>query len=114
MSATKLQGESALGAQDNRARAYVLVALHPGKEKEFCDEILSKGLILDSEVERMDFVHGSFDFVLTLRGIIKSIDQRLMELRKSSFVRKTETLICFEMFTWNDLSNRFGEKSNDL
>jgi hypothetical protein len=114
LSVTRGQGESGLGAQDNRARAYVLVALRPGKEKEFCDEILSKGLILDSEVERMDFVHGSFDFVLTLRGTIKSIDQRLMELRKSSFVRKTETLICFEMFTWEDLSSRLCEEARDL
>lgn len=112
MSVTTGQGESA-GAQDNRARAYVLVALRPGKEKEFCDEILSKGLILDSDVERMDFVHGSFDFVLTLRGTIKSIDQRLIELRKSSFVRKTETLICFEMFTWEDLSSRLGKETRD-
>jgi len=100
--------------QDNRARAYVLVALHPGKEKEFCDEVLSKGLILDSEVERMDFVHGSFDFVLTLRGAIKNIDQRLMELRRSSFVRKTETLICFEMFAWDDLSSRLCQQTGDL
>jgi len=100
--------------EDNRARAYVLVALCPGKEKEFCDEVLSKGLILDSGVERLDFVHGSFDFVLTLRGAIKNIDQRLLELRKSSFVRTTETLICFEMFTWDDLSSRFGEKSSDI
>jgi hypothetical protein len=95
--------------QDNRARAYVLVVIHPGKEKEFCDEVLSKGLILDSRVERMDFVHGSFDFVLTLRGAIKDIDVRVIELRKSLFVRKTETLICFEMFTWDDLSSQLRE-----
>jgi hypothetical protein len=87
----------------------VLVVIHPGKEKEFCDEVLSKGLILDSRVERMDFVHGSFDFVLTLRGAIKDIDLRVIELRKSPFVRKTQTLICFEMFTWDDLSSQLRE-----
>jgi hypothetical protein len=32
----------------------VLVEIQPGKEKEFCDEVLSKGLLLDSRVERMD------------------------------------------------------------
>ena len=111
MGETTQQREANVGGQDNRVRAYVLVALRPGKEKEFCDEILSKGLILDSSVERMDFVHGSYDFVLTLRGTIKNIDQRLMELRKSQLVRKTETLICFEMFTWEDLSSRLCEKT---
>jgi len=96
--------------QDNIARAYVLVEIQPGKEKEFCDEVLSRGLLLDSRVERMDFVHGSFDFVIVLRGAIKDIDLRVMEMRKSPFVRKTETLICFEMFNWEDLSGRLNEQ----
>jgi hypothetical protein len=87
----------------------VLVEIQPGKEKEFCDEILSRGLLLDSRVERMDFVHGSFDFVIILRGAMKDIDLKVMEMRKSSFVRKTETLICFEMFNWEDLSGRLNE-----
>jgi hypothetical protein len=88
----------------------VLVEIQPGKEKEFCDEVLSRGLLLDSRVERMDFVHGSFDFVIVLRGAIKDIDLRVMEMRKSPFVRKTETLICFEMFNWEDLSGRLNEQ----
>lgn len=99
-----------MGPQGNRARAYVLVEIQPGKEKEFCDEVLSKGLLLDSKVERMDFVHGSFDFVIVLRGSMKDIDLRVMEMRKSQFVRKTETLICFEMFNWEDLSGRLDEQ----
>jgi hypothetical protein len=88
----------------------VLVEIQPGKEKEFCDEVLSKGLILDSKVERMDFVHGSFDFVILLRGALKDIDARVVEMRKSPFVRATETLICFEMFAWDDLSGQLKEK----
>jgi len=88
----------------------VLVEIQPGKEKEFCDEVLSKGLLMDSRVERMDFVHGSFDFVIVLRGSMKDIDLRVMEMRKSQFVRKTETLICFEMFNWEDLSGRLDEQ----
>lgn len=96
--------------QGNRARAYVLVEIQPGKEKEFCDEVLSKGLLMDSRVERMDFVHGSFDFVIVLRGSMKDIDLRVMEMRKTQFVRKTETLICFEMFNWEDLSGRLDEQ----
>jgi hypothetical protein len=95
--------------QENEVRAYVLVEIEPGKEKEFGDEILSKGLLLDSKVERMDFVHGPFDFVIILRGAMKDIDRRIMEMRKSQFVRKTETLICFEMFNWEDISGRLNE-----
>jgi hypothetical protein len=40
---------------------------------------------------------------------MKDIDLKVMEMRKSSFVRKTETLICFEMFNWEDLSGRLNE-----
>jgi hypothetical protein len=90
-------------------RVYVLVEVQPGREKEFADEILSKGLILDSRVERMDFVHGSFDFVVVFNGAMKDVDARIMAMRKSPFVRRTETLICFEMFTWEDLSGRLNE-----
>lgn len=106
----QLIGEIPMSSQDNRVRAYVLVEIQPGKEKEFCDEVLSKGLLLDSKVERLDFVHGSFDFVIVLRGGIKDIDVRVMEMRKSPHVRKTETLICFEMFNWEDLSGRLNER----
>ena len=98
-------------AQNNSARAYVLVEIQPGKEKDFSEEILSKGLLVDSSVERMDFVHGSFDFVIILRGAMKDIDRRVVEMRKSPFVRRTETLICFEMFSWEDLSGRLNEES---
>jgi hypothetical protein len=98
-------------AQNNGARAYVLVEIQPGKEKDFSEDILSKGLLVDSKVERMDFVHGSFDFVIILRGAMKDIDRRVMEMRKSPFVRRTETLICFEMFSWEDLSGRLNEES---
>jgi hypothetical protein len=82
-------------------RVYVLVEIVPGKEGEFGNEILSNGLILDSEVERLDFVHGSFDFIMALKGKLKDIDRKIIEIRKSPCIRKTETLICFEMFTWD-------------
>jgi hypothetical protein len=91
-------------------RAYVLVELCPGKEKEFCEEILKKGLILDSKVERTDFVHGSYDFICILNGNIKDIDRRIIELRRSPYIRKTETLICFEMFTWEEVKKKVDEE----
>jgi hypothetical protein len=90
-------------------RVYVLVEIQPGKEREFADDVLSKGLLIDSKVERIDFVHGSFDFVLMLTGTMQNVDRRIMELRKSPFVRKTETLICFEILSWEDLSGRLNE-----
>jgi len=46
-----------MASQDDRKRVYVLVAIQSGKEKEFCDEVLSKGLILDSSA-RMAIAHA--------------------------------------------------------
>jgi hypothetical protein len=94
----------------DRTRAYVLIELHPGKEKEFCDLVVSKGLLVDSKVQRTDFVHGPFDFVMVLYGAMEDIDARIMEMRKSPFVRKTETLICFEMFDWEDIRDQVSEQ----
>lgn len=79
--------------QDKSTRAYILVEIQPGKEKEFKDYILSRDLLANSQEERMDFVHGAFDFVIILRGAMKDIDRRIIEIRKSPFVVKTETLI---------------------
>ena len=91
-------------------RAYVLVEIQSGKEKEFSEEILAKGLILDSKVERMDFVHGSCDFIMLLHGTMKDIDRRILDMRNSPFVCKTKTLISFEVFTWEDLANVVREQ----
>jgi hypothetical protein len=90
-------------------RAYVLIEIQPGKEKEFADYIMSEGLQRDKNVERMDFVFGSFDAVVLLHGTMKSIDAEVLELRKSPLIRRTETLLCFEMFSWEDISGRMNE-----
>lgn len=90
-------------------RAYVLVEIQPGKEKEFADYVMSEGLPRDKNVERMDFVLGSFDAVMLLRGAMKSIDAKVLELRKSPLIRRTETLLCFEMFSLEDISGRLNE-----
>ena len=82
-----------MNTQDKTKRAYVLVQIKPGKEKEFSNEILSRKLLVDPEVERMDFVHGPYDFVITLSGTIKDMDRKIIEIRKSPFIVKTETLI---------------------
>jgi hypothetical protein len=82
-----------MSTQDKTKRAYVLVEIHPGKEKEFSNEILSKKLLVDPEVERVDFVHGAYDFVIILTGTMRDMDRRIIEIRKSPFIVKTETLI---------------------
>lgn len=89
----QLVEETRMNTQDKTKRAYVLVEVQPGKEKEFNTEILSKGLLVDPEMERVDFVHGPYDFVIVLSGTIKDIDRRIIEIRKSPFIVKTETLI---------------------
>ena len=82
-------------------RVYVLVELQPGKEGDFANDILRKGLVLDPKVERLDFVHGSFDFIIALKGKLRDIDGAIIEMRKSPYLQKTQTLICFEMFNWD-------------
>jgi hypothetical protein len=82
--------------QDKGKRAYLLVEIQPGKEKEFSEDIVSRGLLLDSKEERIDVVHGAFDFVIVLLGTVKDIDRRVIEIRKSPFAVKTQTLISFE------------------
>ncbi|MCW4044360.1 MAG: hypothetical protein NWE94_02440 [Candidatus Bathyarchaeota archaeon] len=86
------------------SRAYVLAVIQPGKEREFANEVVSRGWILDSKVEKMDFVHGSFDFIIILTGSTHDIDCRILELRQLPYVRRTETLIPFEMLNWDDIS----------
>jgi hypothetical protein len=93
------------------SRAYVLVVIEPGKEMEFANELISKGLILDSKVERLDFVHGVYDLVVILSGNKYDIDRRILMMRKLPFVRKTQTLIPFEMLNWEDIPLKQTNKS---
>jgi len=63
----------------------------------------------DINAERLDFVLGSFDVVVLLRGTIKSIDSRIMEPR-SPYIRKIETLLVLEMYDWEEMSGRLNEQ----
>ncbi|MCW4010423.1 MAG: hypothetical protein NWF05_07360 [Candidatus Bathyarchaeota archaeon] len=85
------------------SRAYVLVAIQPGKERVFANELIAKGLILDSKVERLDFVHGNYDLIVILSGKKYDIDRRILEMRSLPYVTKTQTLIPFEMLNWSDI-----------
>jgi hypothetical protein len=91
------------------SRAYVLVILQPGKEQEFANEIVLKGLTLSSKVEKMDFVHGTVDFIILFTGPKDDIDYRILEIRKLPYVRSTQTLIPFEMLNWEDISATIKE-----
>ena len=91
------------------SRAYVLVTIQPGKEQEFANEILSRGLLFDSKVDRLDFVHGSYDFIVLLSGKTRDIDRLIIEMRRLPYVRKTDTLIPFEMLSWDDVSSTSEE-----
>lgn len=82
------------------SRFYLLVTIQPGKEKDFANEIVSKGVTPGSYIEKIDFVHGTFDFIIILRGIAEDIDRRILEIRLLPYVQKTETLIPFEASLW--------------
>jgi len=85
--------------------AYVLVTLQPGKESEFSNE-MSKEMTTGAKVEKIDFVHGSYDFIIILSGAIEDINRRIIEMRKLSYVRRTETLIPFGALNWDSLPSR--------
>jgi hypothetical protein len=87
-------------------RVYMLVAIQPGKEQDFADEVASLGLIRDPLVDKIDFVHGSFDFIITFSGAINDIDSRILKIRLLPYVQKTETLIPFQLFKWKERVNK--------
>ena len=74
-------------------RAYVLVEIQPGKENQFEEEIMSKHVLTNAKEERIDLVHGIFDYVVVLVGQVEDIDRRIIEIRNSPFIAKTETLL---------------------
>ena len=75
---------------------YVLVTVQPGKEQDFVNDIGSDEEFLDSKVEKMVFVHGSFDFIVMLSGNSYEMDRRILKMRKMSYVEGTQTLIPFK------------------
>jgi len=75
---------------------YVLVTIQPGKEQDFVYEVGSDESFPDSRIEKMVFVHGSFDFIVMLTGNSYEIDRRILKMRKLPYVQGTETLIPFK------------------
>jgi len=87
---------------DDTNHVYMLVAIQPGKEQDFADKVMSLGLIRDPLVDKIDFVHGSFDFVITFNGTTNEIDARILKIRLLPYVLRTETLIPFQLFKWKE------------
>ena len=87
---------------DENNRMYVLVAIKPGNEQDFADEIAKLGLIRDPAVDKIDFVHGSFDFIITFNGPMDEVDSSILEIRLLPYVLRTETLIPFKLFKWEE------------
>jgi len=90
---------------DTTRRAYVLIELEPGKEKEF-GSALSDILETTKGISKVDFVYGAFDIVMALEGETKEVEDAILKVRTLSFVHKTETLLCFEKLLWEDLGGR--------
>jgi hypothetical protein len=86
-------------------RAYVLIELEPGKEKEF-GTALSDILENAKGISKLDFVYGAFDVVMALDGEAKEVEDVILKVRTLSSVHKTETLLCFEKLLWEDLGGR--------
>ena len=93
---------------EKTSRIYVLVEIAPGFEQEFANEIVSAGLILDPKIEKMDFIHGDFNFIIIFSGKINDVENRILEIRKLKYVQKTKTMIPFETLNWEVLSSTYS------
>jgi hypothetical protein len=95
-------------------RAYVLVELEPGREKEFGEDLVEMMESAKNEgckspncgIKKVDFVYGTFDVVLILEGEPEDVENVVLRLRTVPHIRKTETLLCFEKMLWQDLGAR--------
>jgi len=74
-------------------RAYLLVQVYPGKEREFLKKARSLPGMVSAEM-----VHGAFDVVIILEGDLKTIDDTILKVRSIQGVSRTESLLGFEMF----------------
>ncbi len=74
-----------------------MVMIQPGKETDFAYETKSDDAAFpDSKIEKMVFVHGTFDFIVMFTGNLYEIDRRILKMRKLPYVHSTETLIPFK------------------
>lgn len=75
-------------------RAYILVNVDPGHEKDIINgSAMAAGISSFAGVVQADVVYGACDIMVVVEGAPKTIDETIMKLRKISHVRKTETLL---------------------
>ena len=84
-----------------KQKAYILIRVQPGKEVELYD-----GLKQIPNIVGIDFVRGSFDFIVLAEGTGNEVEKVVFEVRKLLHIISTETLTCFETLPWEELSGR--------
>jgi len=66
-------------SMDNECTFGCLFVIQPRKQQWFADEPTSLGMIQDSALDRMDFIHGSFEIIISLRQSRKEHWQQYFE-----------------------------------
>lgn len=78
-------------------RAYVLVNIDPGHEKDIIEgSAMSAGISSFTGVVQADVTYGAYDIIVVIEGEPKTIDSTIMKLRKLSHVVKTESLLTMQ------------------
>lgn len=86
-----------------KQKAYILIRVQPGRELELYDELKQ---IEQPKIMGIDFVRGTFDFVVVAEGDSSGIDTLVLRIRRSAYVVSTETMTVFETFPWQEVSGQ--------
>jgi len=85
----------------HKQKAYVLIRVQPGREPELYDELKQIPNIV-----AIDFVRGTFDFVVIAEGEANEIDALVLRIRKSPYLVNTETMTVFETVPWQEVTGQ--------
>jgi hypothetical protein len=78
-------------------RAYVLVNVDPGHEKDIIEgSAMSAGASSFAGVVQADVTYGAYDIIVVIEGEPKILDDTIMKLRKLPHVKKTESLLTMQ------------------
>jgi hypothetical protein len=62
---------------EGRTQSQMLVAIQPRKQQDLGDGATSSLWTYDPTVVKIDFVHGSFDFIITPSGAVNQVNKRI-------------------------------------
>jgi len=62
---------------EGRTQTQMLVAIQARRQQEIDDGMPSSGWTYDPTVVKIDFVHGSFDFIITPGGAVNQVNKRI-------------------------------------